>query len=148
LSRLERAIEFRKQIDSNLKATRKLVRQDEMTPEELLELVDIYPKWEEELEVKVDELYKHEDGLYKVIQGHTTQSDWTPDVAQSMFVKVQPTNVIPIWVQPIGSTDAYSFGDKVTYNGEVWESIWVGENVNTAVPDGDIPYNRYWIPVV
>lgn len=29
----------------------------------------------------------------------------------------------PEWVQPSGATDAYSVGDQVTYNGEVFESI-------------------------
>jgi len=133
--------ELRNLINANLKATRKLVRQDVMTAEELLELIDIYPKWEESLIVKVDELYKHEDGLYKVIQGHTTQSDWKPDVNLSLFNKVQPTVVIPNWIQPVGAHDSYQIDNQVIYN----EVVWISKiNANTTVPDGDTPYNRYW----
>ena len=132
-------IELKTNVNANLKATRKLVRQDEMTAEQLLELVDIYPNWEEELEVKVDELYKHEDGLYKVIQGHTTQPDWKPDVTPALFNKVQPTVVIPNWVQPTGAHDAYQIGDKIIFtDGKVYESTI---NANTWSPTG---YPQGW----
>jgi hypothetical protein len=34
-----------------------------------------------------------------------------------------PENVIPEWVQPIGAHDAYKIGDKVIFEGRVYESI-------------------------
>lgn len=63
--------------------------------------------------------------LYKVLTAHTSQSDWTPDVSPSLFAKVliDPTGeTIPEWVQP-DSTNAYMTGDKVKYEGKVYESI-------------------------
>lgn len=63
--------------------------------------------------------------LYKVIQAHTSQSDWTPDIAVSLFAKVINETVdgsIPEFVQP-GSTNPYMKGDKVLFNGKVYESL-------------------------
>jgi hypothetical protein len=50
----------------------------------------------------------------------------------------------PAWVQPTGAHDAYPIGARVTYAGQTWESKI---NANTTVPNGDVPFNRYWMPV-
>ena len=71
----------------------------------------------------------HDDKLYKVLIGHTSQSTWTPDVSPSLFAEVlipDPT-IIPEWVQP-SSTNPYMTGDKVRHNDKVWISI-VDNNV-------------------
>lgn len=63
--------------------------------------------------------------LYKVIIAHTSQADWTPDVAPSLFAKVINETVdgsIPEFVQP-DSTNPYMKGDKVLFNGKVYESL-------------------------
>ena len=71
----------------------------------------------------------HDDKLYKVLIGHTSQSSWIPDVSPSLFAEVlipDPT-IIPEWVQP-SSTNPYMTGDKVRHNDKVWISI-VDNNV-------------------
>jgi hypothetical protein len=35
---------------------------------------------------------------------------------------VYDPNVVPDWVQPLGSEDAYQIGDRVTHNGQIWVS--------------------------
>lgn len=63
--------------------------------------------------------------LYKVIQAHTSQADWTPDAAPSLFAKVineTTDGSIPDFVQP-DSTNPYMKGDKVKFNGKVYESL-------------------------
>lgn len=68
--------------------------------------------------------------LYKVIGAkHTSQADWTPDTAVSLYVKLRPKGEILPWVQPL-STNPYKKGEKVTHNGFTWEST-VNDN-----PDG------------
>ena len=42
LNRIEKAREFRKRIDANLQATRKLIRVDELSEDELLDMIDLY----------------------------------------------------------------------------------------------------------
>ena len=63
--------------------------------------------------------------LYKVIQAHTSQVDWTPTAAPSLFAKVINETVdgsIPEFEQP-DSTNPYMKGDRVIFNGKVYESL-------------------------
>ena len=55
--------------------------------------------------------------LYKCLQAHTSQADWTPDATQALWVVVS-IEEYPEWVQPTGAHDAYNIGDKVSYNGQ------------------------------
>ena len=61
--------------------------------------------------------------LYKCLTAHTSQADWTPAAAPSLWAKVLiPTpGDIPAWEQP-DSTNPYAKGDKVTHNGKTWAS--------------------------
>ena len=77
--------------------------------------------------------------LYKVIQAHTSQEGWTPIDAPSLFAKVineTITGEIPDWEQP-DSTNAYMKGNKVKFNGKIYESV-IDNNVwsPTAYPAG------------
>ncbi len=56
--------------------------------------------------------------LYTVLQAHTSAGHWNPASAVSLYKKID----IPHWIQPLGSTDAYSAGDQVLYNGLFWIS--------------------------
>lgn len=61
--------------------------------------------------------------LFKCLQSHTAQSDWTPDTAVSLWVRVDdPAVEWPEWVQPTGAHDAYAKGAKVSHNGKHWAS--------------------------
>lgn len=84
-----------------------------------------YPAWKVPLAVQVGEKYQYNGVLYKVIQAHTTQLDWLPDIVPALFVQVNAPDVIPVWVQPTGAQDAYQTGDKVhfpTISDPVYES--------------------------
>ena len=77
--------------------------------------------------------------LYKVLQDHTSQEGWTPTDAPSLFAKVineTITGEIPDWEQP-DSTNAYMKGNKVKFNGKIYESV-IDNNVwsPTAYPAG------------
>ena len=63
--------------------------------------------------------------LYKVLQAHTSQAEWTPTAAPSLFAKVINETVdgsIPEFEQP-NSTNPYMKGDRVIFNGKVYESL-------------------------
>ena len=77
--------------------------------------------------------------LYKVIQAHTSQADWTPVAAPSLFAKVINETIdgsIPEFEQP-GATNPYMKGDRVIFNGKVYESL-IDNNVYSpeAYPAG------------
>ena len=70
-----------------------------------------------------DQRVNYNGTLYKCLQSHTAQADWSPDAAPSLWAKVliPDETVIPEWEQP-DSTNPYSKGDKVTHNGKTWVS--------------------------
>lgn len=81
----------------------------------------------------------YNDILYKVIQAHTSQADWTPVAAPSLFAKVINETIdgsIPEFEQP-NSTNPYMKGDRVIFNGKVYESL-IDNNVYSpeAYPAG------------
>ena len=131
MNRLEKAREFRKLINANLNATRKLIRVDELSPEELEGMIDLYESYEIGKSYQSDDIFKYEGKLYKVIQEHTSQEDWIPSELPALYLNMMPKNVIPEWVQPTGAHDAYNKGDKVIYEGQVYECLIDG---NTWTP--------------
>ena len=82
-----------------------------------------YPRWRSDQMYHAGERVVYEDILYRVLTSHTSQSDWTPSAAPSLFAKVLIVDetVIPEWQQP-DSTNPYMSGDKVTYLGKTWKS--------------------------
>ena len=99
------------------------------TDEQALDAVSIYPSWQSGKTYKIGERVRHNGVLYKVLQAHTSQNDWTPDAAVSLFTKVLITDpeTTTEWQQP-DSTNPYKKGDKVTHNGSTWIST-VDNNV-------------------
>ena len=76
--------------------------------------------------------------LYKCLQAHTSQDNWTPDVSPSLWKSLSMNESgIPDWSQPISSVDAYNTGDEVMYNGVHYRStidnnVWAPD----AYPQG------------
>ncbi len=89
--------------------------------EAALENIYLYPLWEADKAVQVDERYRYGETLYKCVQAHTTQADWTPDITPALWVVVS-LDEWPEWVQPTGSHDAYNQGDKVSHLEKHWVS--------------------------
>ena len=110
---IEKAKALRKKIES---------MSAELTDTDALDVPELFPKWSIK-EYAVGDRVRYEDILYKCLQAHTSQSDWTPDVAVSLWVRVDdPSIEFPEWRQPVGATDAYSKGSKCSHNGKRWIS--------------------------
>lgn len=96
------------------------------------EHTDIFAAWEPDVQYAAGDMRKYgeEDGkLYRCVQAHKSQSDWTPDVTPALWAAVgDPAEEWPEWSQPIGAMDAYNEGDKVSHNGGHWISQ-IGANV-------------------
>ena len=91
------------------------------TDEAALQGIALYPHWKEGITVAKDARYQYNGKLYRVVQAHTTQSDWQPDVTPALWVIVS-LEEWPEWVQPTGAHDAYAKGDKVTHSSKKWTS--------------------------
>lgn len=106
--------------------------------EDALEAVELFPMWEAGLNYPVDYRLRYKDKLYRVIQAHTSQIGWEPDIAPALFTEVASPGTIPVWKQPTGAQDAYMTGDKVRFPNEegrvfisivdynVWEPLVYG----------------------
>lgn len=137
----ERAKKLEQQI-INLKlagqiATRDKIKANELTAEELISLVDIYPEFEVGVEYKVGDLISYHNKLYEIVQAHTSQLNWLPDSTASLFTDKMPGDIIPEWKQPTGAHDAYNTGDQVTFEGQVYQSTIDANTYSpTAYPAG------------
>ena len=97
-----------------------------LTDTEALEAVALFPAWAVGVAYVKDERVQYDGKLYKVVQAHTSQADWTPDKTPALFTEVAKPGEIPVWKQPTGAQDAYNKGDKVWYpdvNTTVYESV-------------------------
>lgn len=97
---------------------------EELSDEDALDVAALFPTWASKLgmQVNVGERLWYDEKLYKVIQEHTTQSDWTPDTTPALYTEVSIIEW-PEWVQPTGAQDAYMTGDKVTFEGTHYISL-------------------------
>lgn len=94
----------------------------DLTDEDAYTAPQLFPMWTLKQYTTGDRV-QYADKLYKCIQAHTAQSDWSPDVAVSLWVEVaDPSVEYPDWVQPTGAQDAYQKGDKVSHNSKHWVS--------------------------
>ena len=72
---------------------------------------------------EVGDRVSYDGTLYKCLTSHTSQSTWTPPDSPSLWVRVDdPSIEWPEWIQPVGSTDAYAKGAKVSHTGKHWIS--------------------------
>lgn len=104
-----------------------------LTDDEAMEIATVYPAWAVDTAYKANEMVTYGENevgdpqLYRCVQAHTSQSDWTPDKTPALWTAIglAPDDV-PIWSQPTGAHDAYNKGDRVHYPGAddpIYESL-------------------------
>src|SRR5690606_2344540 len=82
------------------------------------------PPFRAGVQVQAGEVYQYQRNLYEVVQSHTTQADWTPDVTYALWKRwYNPDNEPEPYRQPQGAHDAYRKGQRVTHGGFTWESL-------------------------
>ena len=96
----------------------------EMTDEEAAERPILFPNWKVGVEYTVNTRVRYGGRIFKVLQAHTSQEDWTPSRTPSLFTEVltSETGEPQEWIQP-NSTNPYLTGDKVIFNGKIYESL-------------------------
>ena len=110
-----------------------------LSDEKAMEVATVFDPWAANRAYSVGEFVTYGENavgdpqLYKVVQGHTSQENWTPEVSASLYSPVGlDASGYPVWAQPTGAHDAYNMGDIVSYNGVLYESLVDG---NTYSPD-------------
>lgn len=92
-----------------------------LSDETALTGVELFPPWSVGKAYATGDRVQYEGTLYKCVQAHTSQADWTPPATPALWTAVS-LDEYPAWVQPTGAHDAYGKGDKVTHNGKRWTS--------------------------
>lgn len=104
-----------------------------LTDSEAYDVCELFPMWKTDTEYAVGDRVQYEGKLYKCLQSHTSQADWIPSEAVSLWVEVaDPAIEFPEWKQPSGAHDAYMTGDKVSHN----EKHWISEADNNIWEPG------------
>lgn len=100
-----------------------------LSDEKAMEVASIYDGWligksyEVGTFVTYGENSVGDPQLYKVVQVHTSQADWTPDKTPALYVAIGLSDEgCPTWSKPTGAHDAYNIGDIVDYNGTLYKS--------------------------
>lgn len=102
---------------------------ENLTEEQAQQITEVYPKWSYPTDYKLNEIVGYgvngvgDTQLYKCLQAHTSQEDWNPSVATSLWkaIGITPSGY-PEWSQPVGSADAYNLGDIVSFENQLYIS--------------------------
>ena len=87
------------------------------------EHAELFAPWNFPVAYQKGNMRQYKGTLYKCVQDHTSQEDWTPDTASSLWTAAaDPSEEWPKWAQPIGAHDAYNAGAKVSHNEKHWIS--------------------------
>lgn len=106
---LEEAKAMRKSIDGLAEG---------QTDEKIINNKDAFPWWNgDSVELKTGQYVQYENDVYQVIQDHTTQPDWTPNIVPALFNKI----TVEEW-EEWESGNFYKKGAKVTHNNKKWVS--------------------------
>jgi len=89
--------------------------------ESALQGIELFPLWKTDTAYEVGERIRYNEVLYKCVQAHTSQAQWTPDITPALWTEVS-IDEWPEWKQPTGAQDAYRIGDKVSHLGKHWVS--------------------------
>lgn len=120
-------------------AIESIVMATNVSDEQALALAQFYPEWQTDTAYKAQQIVKYEEQLYRVVQDHTSQSDWLPSETSSLYALiVLGEDGIEEWTLPTGAHNAYAIGTQVRHAGQIWESLIDG---NTQEPGTD---ERWW----
>ena len=108
-----------------------------LSDDKAVQYTEMYPYWKKGIAVKVGERYQHDGKLYKVVQEHTTATEWTPDITPALFTVIDVmhagTLTDPI---PASANMEYIKGKYYTQDGTIYlmnrEGMNYGEGVTLA----------------
>lgn len=78
-----------KRVDNIISNVTSRINDVPMTLEQSLELAGYFPKWGEGKEMPIGYKVSYDGSLFEVLQAHTSQADWNPREAKSLFKVVQ-----------------------------------------------------------
>lgn len=91
----------------------------------------VFPIWNPGEDYSIGDRVRYDDALYRVLQGHQSQIDWTPDKVPALYARLRKSQdddpTIEDWTQPTAE-NPYMRGERCRHLGSIWESL-VDNNV-------------------
>lgn len=103
------------------------IQAQSLSDADAVRVVALYDEWDGDgVEYAVGDRVRFQGELVKCLQAHTSQADWAPNAAPSLWSVILPGQdgsgvEVGVWQQP-ESTNGYDEGDRVIYDGHLWES--------------------------
>ena len=88
---------------------------ENQTDETLIDNKAAFSLWRAGLQVTAGQILRYGDDIYRVLQPHTTQDDWTPDKVPALFVIISGD-----WKE--WKPGSYAKGTKRKHFGKKWVS--------------------------
>ena len=129
LEKADAGNEITKAVETNGIVFVALAEAGSIDPKTACEHADLFAEWAYPIAYTVGQIRRYKGTLYKCVQAHTSQEDWAPDTASSLWsLTADPAEEWPSWSAPVGAHDTYSKGAKVSHNEKHWIST-VDSNV-------------------
>lgn len=97
--------------------------------EQAVDIPDLMPLWNPGETYARGDRVRYGSDVYKVLQSHTAQRDWAPDIVPALYAKLRSSQEqkaddegIAEWVQP-SAENPYERGERVLHGGLVYESL-------------------------
>lgn len=105
-----------------------------LTDEQALENKMLYQLWAVGVTLAADARVRYGDKLYKVLQEHTTQENWTPDATPALYVEVAPAGEYREIRENMLPTEAFALNEIGWWQSEdnLYKSLI---DANTYTPD-------------
>lgn len=111
----------------------------DMSEEQLTAIAPLIPTWTVGTEYQTGDIVRYNGVLYRCLQNDTAQEIFPPNTYTSGWKRVDEPDEQGIYPfsQPLGATDTYMKGDKVSFEGAYYQST-IDYNVwsPTAYPQG------------
>ena len=99
--------------------------------------ISLFPIWEPAKTYTEGIRVNYNEVLYRCLQTHTSQLGGTPATLYDLWEEVKVEEILE-WHQPNG--DGYQLGDKISYDGKIWESL-----INNNIwPPNDLGATSMW----
>lgn len=111
-----------------------VMMRSDLDDSDAIEYKDLYPEWQVGKKYRTDDVFRHDEELYRVNQDHTAQEQYKPggEGTESLYTHITVTpSGWEVWQQPTGAHDAYAIGyivldeeDGNTYRSLVDNNVW------------------------
>lgn len=109
-----------------------------MSDEEVASIEVFIQEWEVGKSYKIGDVVRYKGGVWRALSNSIAQEIYPPDNYTAGWKRIgepDESGIYP-YSQPLGATDAYQVGDKISYNGHIYECILAN---NVWAPDAYPP---------